>query len=96
MPEAARRLVRFAVWGDLNEVFGEDWEGFKIVKGKLYPPNFRGGFTPLEIGAMFYEMQELRATRREIKQVRALLEQERERCEKLHGMIASPSRQYIF
>lgn len=96
MPEAAKRLCRFAVWGDVTEVFGKGWQGFKVAHGKLYPPFFRGGFSPLEIAAMFFEMQELRYLRREIKRVEALLVTEKVRAEKYRAMIVSPSREYIF
>lgn len=81
IPEAAKRLIRFAVWGDLAEVFGKEWENFKIVKGKLYPPLFRGGFTPVEIGAMFFKVQEVGALRRDVIQLRLELEAEKERSE---------------
>lgn len=96
IPEAAKRLIRFAVWGDLAEIFGKEWEGFKIVKGKLYPPFFRGGFTPLEIAAMFFQMQELHQTRRDIKHIEKLLADERERSAKLCAMVVGRPHWFIF
>lgn len=64
MPECAARLVRFAVFGDVQEVFGDAWRGFEFRSGLLYPPFFRGGFSPLQIASMFYERQELMEYRR--------------------------------
>ena len=78
MPEAAQRLTRFADQGDVAEVFGADWSGFKFSAGKLYPPYFRDGFTPFQIAAMFYEQQELWHLRREVK--RMMQEQDSEKA----------------
>lgn len=73
MPDCAARLVRFAVFGDLTEILGQEWRGFEFRGGLLYPPYFRGGFTPLQIAAMFFELQELRGLRREVKMLKAQL-----------------------
>lgn len=73
MPEAAARLVRFAVWGDLDNIAGETWAEFKLLRGKLYAPLFRDGFTPEQIKGMFFELQELRYLRREVAQLREQL-----------------------
>lgn len=64
MPASDAKLVRFAVFGDLTEVLGDAWRGFEFRGGMLYPPYFRGGFTPLQIAAMFFERQELLEYRR--------------------------------
>lgn len=96
IPEAAKRLIRFNVWGDLSEIFGKEWDGFKLVKGKLYPPFFRGGFTPLEIAAMFFQLQELHQTRRDIKHAERQLAEEKARNEKLRKMIIGAPDRYVF
>lgn len=64
MPTSDAKLVRFAVFGDLTEVLGDAWRGFEFRGGMLYPPYFRGGFSPLQIAAMFFERQELLEYRR--------------------------------
>ena len=69
MPPAAARLTRFAVFGDLTEVFGSDWHGFTLAHGKLYAPYHHGGFTPLQIAGMFFELQELRHLRNHTRQL---------------------------
>lgn len=65
MPACAAKLVRFAVFGDLSEILGRDWKGFRFAGNMLYPPYFRGGFSPLQIAAMFFERQELLQYRRD-------------------------------
>lgn len=78
MPSCAARLVRFAVFGDLEEIFGDAWHGFRLGNDrKLYPPFFRGGFTPEQICAMFFEVRELRWLRREVASLAADLYDQR-------------------
>lgn len=71
MPPCAARLVRFAVFGDLEVILGSEWKNFTFSQGKLHPPFFRGGFSPLQICAMFFELQELRHLRREVSRLAA-------------------------
>ena len=75
MPASAAKLVKFAVFGDLTEILGGAWAGFEFRGGLLYPPYFRGGFTPLQIAAMFFERQELLEYRR-LESVRDLARQQ--------------------
>lgn len=70
IPEYAAKLIRFAVFGNLGEVFGDDWREFHFVNGKLYPPFFHGGFTPFQIAGMFYDVQQLRTLRTEVRTLR--------------------------
>lgn len=74
MPATSAKLVKFAVFGDLSLILGDAWAGFEYRGGMIYPPFFRGGFTPLQLAAMFYEMQELRELRREVKRLNAALD----------------------
>lgn len=87
MPEAARRLCRFAVFGDVSEVFGKEWEGFTLAGGKLYPPLFRRGFTPEEIGGLFFTQQNLFQTQSDLKNATRLLEAERKRSAQLKALL---------
>jgi len=65
-PHAVIIALRLKLDGDLSAVGGDEWRGFTFGRdGKLYPPFFRGCFTPAQICAMFFEMQELRHLRRE-------------------------------
>lgn len=80
MPPCAARLTRFAVYGDLAEILGPDWSGFVHSQGKLYPPFFRGGFTPGEICAMFFEVRELRWLRYERQRLITQMEIERSKA----------------
>lgn len=77
LPPTIERLLRIR-YGDLSGLLGPDWEGFTFGQdGKLYPPFFRGGFTALQICGMFFELQELRHLRREVKRLSGELAQER-------------------
>lgn len=69
MPPCAARLTRFAVFGDLGEILGPDWQGFGCSREKIYPPFFHGGFTAAQICAMFFEVRELRWLRYEVKRL---------------------------
>jgi len=71
MPECAKRLVRFAVFGDLEVILGSEFKNFTFSQGKIYPPFFRGGFSAVQICAMFFEIQELRHLRREVQRLSA-------------------------
>ena len=73
MPESMAKLVRFAVFGDLDQIAGDRWHDFKLLRGKLYAPLFRDGFTPQQISGMFFELQELRYLRGEVKRLREQL-----------------------
>lgn len=77
MPSTVFKLLQLR-YGDLAGVLGSDWEGFTLGHdGKLYPPFFRGGFSALQICAMFFELQELRHLRHEVKRLTSLLARER-------------------
>lgn len=77
LPATIERLLRIR-YGDLSGLLGADWQGFTFgTDGKLYPPFFRGGFSALQICGMFFEVQELRHLRREVKRLCGDLARER-------------------
>lgn len=71
IPPCASRLIRFAVWGDCEELFGEPWKGFYFQSGKLHAPCHKRGFLPNQIAGMFFELQELRWMRGELLKLNA-------------------------
>lgn len=74
VPYSAVLALNIKIHGDVAGMFGEGWKGFNFgPDGKLYPPYFRGGFSPLQIAGMFFEMQELRLLRRENNELKAAI-----------------------
>jgi hypothetical protein len=77
LPEITRKLLKLRL-GDLGGVMGKEWQGFTIGHDhKLYSPFFRGGFSPVQICSMFFELQELAYLRAEVKRLNAKLEPQR-------------------
>jgi hypothetical protein len=76
-PHSAIIALKLKLEGDMSVLGGKDWKGFNFANGKLFPPYFRGGFTALQISAMFFERQELNWLRRERTQLMAQLEKEK-------------------
>lgn len=56
------------------EIPGKDWEGCKFENGLLYLPQWRRGFKPHELQAMFFQVQQVRALKSEMRQLQATLE----------------------
>lgn len=83
MPDMAQRLTRYHVRGELRDLFGKEWEGFTMHKGRLFAPSWRNGFAPGEIKAMFFRVQQVRALESNVRQLERDLQRERERCEAL-------------
>ena len=73
-PHAALLLLSLKLRGDLAVIGGEGWDGFTIDRtSKLYVPYFHRGFTPDAIKAMFFNVQELRHLRGEVKRLNGKL-----------------------
>lgn len=83
MPDMAQRLIRYHVRGELRDLFGKDWDGFTMHKGKLFAPAWREGFTPEQIRFMFFQVQDVGYLRAQVRQLERDLQRERERCEVL-------------
>ena len=75
IPESAIRLLRLYFNGEAGGLLGKDWEGFYFKDELLYVPEWRRGFTPHEIRALFWKCQQIRTLNNEIN----LLKQELER-----------------
>lgn len=71
MPEMAKKLLRLRAEGDLRALGGDDWEGFYMGRdGLLYMPGWLNGWTPHDLRALFFQMQELAALRVEVRDLR--------------------------
>lgn len=83
MPKMAQRLTRYHVRGELRDLFGKEWDGFVMHKGKLFAPAWREGFTPEQIQHMFFQVQDVGYLRAMVRQLERDLAREQERCEVL-------------
>jgi len=61
--------------GDASALLGDEWQGYRFVDNLFYVPEWRNGFTPHEIRALFWKCQQIRSLQREI----GLLKHELER-----------------
>jgi uncharacterized protein DUF3653 len=75
IPESVIRLLKLYIDGDASGLLGKDWEGFYFQDALFYVPEWRRGFTPHEIRALFWKCQQIRSLNNEIN----LLKQELER-----------------
>ncbi|MFA7399109.1 MAG: hypothetical protein WCZ98_01380 [Sideroxydans sp.] len=75
MPEAAKRLLRLRLEGDLRAVGGNAWEGFYLGRdGKLYAPMWERGLSADVVKGMFFTMQEAAALRVQVRDLQARVE----------------------
>lgn len=75
IPESSLRLLRLYLIGDASALLGDEWKGYRFVGNLFYVPEWRNGFTPHEIRAVFWNTQQIAGLKNEI----ALLKQELER-----------------
>jgi hypothetical protein len=74
-PESVIRLLKLYIDGDASGLLGKDWEGYYFKNAWFYVAEWRRGFTPHEIRALFWKCQKIRNLNNEIN----LLKQELER-----------------
>jgi len=73
-PPAMIKLLRIR-YGDLGGLLGQEWNGFHFGRdGLFYHPDFKYGFAPGELRALFFNRQEVRWYRSEFIKMRAELE----------------------
>jgi hypothetical protein len=72
MPEAAKRLLRLRLEGDLRAIGGNAWEGFYLGRdGKLFAPMWNRGLSADVVRGMFFTMQEAAALRIQVRDLQA-------------------------
>jgi len=75
MPEAAKRLLRLRLEGDLRAIGGNAWEGFYMGRdGKLFAPMWNRGLSADVVRGMFFVQQEVAALRVQVRELRACLD----------------------
>lgn len=95
IPQAAAIAIRLYFDGDLAAIGGDDWQGFRFCDNLLFIPGWKYGFKPGEVCAMFFQVQELRHHRNEVRmlheRVEALqkdIEKERFRADEYRALAA--------
>jgi hypothetical protein len=83
VPESVIRLLKLYIDGDASGLLGKEWEGF-YFKGELfYVPEWRRGFTPHEIKALFWRCQLVSSLEREIKILKQEIDRQNTEIENL-------------
>ena len=75
IPESSLRLLRLYLTGDASALLGDEWKGYRFVGNLFYVPEWRNGFAPHEIRAVFWKTQQIAS----LKNENALLKQELKR-----------------
>ncbi len=83
IPESVIRLIKLYVNGDASGLLGKDWEGYYFKDDLLYVPEWRRGFTPHEIRALFWKCQQIGSLNNDIN----LLKQELERRNEEYNLL---------
>ncbi|MBA3284181.1 MAG: hypothetical protein H0U27_03865 [Nitrosopumilus sp.] len=83
VPESVIRLLKLYVEGDASGLLGREWEGFYFQDALFHVPEWRRGFTPHEIRALFWKCQQIASLENENK----LLKQEIERRNEEYNLL---------
>lgn len=68
VPKAVELLLRIKTNCDLAALAGDDWAEFSFSRdGLFYHPFWTKGFTPWELKGMFFEIQDVWATKRDLR-----------------------------
>jgi len=74
IPESTLRLLRLHLTGDASALLGDEWKGYRFVGNLFYVPEWRNGFAPHEIRALFWKCQQIWSLQQEIELLRKELE----------------------
>jgi hypothetical protein len=74
VPESAIRLLKLYFNGEASGLLGKDWEGFYFKDALFYVPEWRRGFTPHEIRALFWKCQQIISLESELRRLKQEIE----------------------
>ena len=83
IPESTLRLLRLYLTGDASALLGDEWKGYRFVGNLFYVPEWRNGFAPHEIRALFWKCQQIWSLQREIELLKQELEKRNENINNL-------------
>lgn len=85
VPHSAVLALKTKLDGEVACFAGEGWKGFFFAKdGKLYLPYFKRGLEPMQLCAMFFQVQELHHMRRELRRLETTLKEHQANTWALH------------
>ena len=73
-PVLVIRLLKFCINGDASGLLGNDWEGYYFKNAWFYVPEWRRGFTPHEIRALFWKCQQIISLESELRRLKQEIE----------------------
>ncbi|AEJ01579.1 hypothetical protein Nit79A3_1768 [Nitrosomonas sp. Is79A3] len=95
IPESALRLLRLYLKGDASALLGDDWKGYRFSGNLFYVPEWKNGFPPHEIRALFCKCQQIWSLEREIELLKRELARRNEDIDNLEVKAAFYRRQLV-
>ncbi len=95
IPEPALRLLRLYLKGDASALLGEEWKGYRFSNNLFYVPEWKNGFPPHEIRALFWKCQKVWSLEREIELLKRELKNRNEEFDNLEVKTAFYRRQLV-
>ncbi|MBK8605033.1 MAG: hypothetical protein IPN87_18910 [Saprospiraceae bacterium] len=95
IPEPSLRLLRLFLNGDASALLGDEWKGYRFKGNLFYVPEWKNGFPPHEIRALFWKCQQVWSLEREIELLKRELERRNEDIDNLEVRAAFYRRQLV-
>ena len=95
IPESALRLLRLFLNGDASALLGDEWKGYRFKGNLFYVPEWKNGFPPHEIRALFWKCQQVWSLEREIELLKRELARRNEDIDNLEVKAAFYRRQLV-
>ncbi|MDO9311166.1 MAG: hypothetical protein Q7T85_05670 [Nitrosomonas sp.] len=95
IPEPILRLLRLYLEGDASALLGDEWKGYRFKGNLFYVPEWKNGFSPHEIRALFWKCQQVWSLEREIELLKRELERRNEEFDNLEVKTAFYRRQLV-
>lgn len=95
IPEPTLRLLKLYLDGDASALLGDEWKGYRFSGNLFYVPEWRNGFPPHEIRALFWKCQQVSSLQREIELLKQELERRAEEINTLEIKVNFYKRQLV-
>ncbi len=95
IPESAIRLLKLYLNGDASALLGAKWKGYRFLDDLIYVPEWRNGFAPDEIRALFWNTQQVASLKNEITLLKQVLERRKDDIDNLEVKADFYRRQLI-
>ncbi|MDZ4106718.1 MAG: hypothetical protein U1D41_11260 [Nitrosomonas sp.] len=95
IPEPSFRLLRLYLKGDASALLGDDWKGYRFSGNLFYVPEWKNGFPPHEIRALFWRCQQIWSLEREIEILKQEIKRRNEEFDSLEVKASFYKRQLV-